>query len=159
MPLSNWLSDPFITKNLTFGIEDSLISTTGVLLGIAAAKFRQRDIVVAGFILILVEALSMSYGAFLSDENFMKTDKRHYTTKQIMQYGAVMFVSYFCVGLILLLPYILTLPHASVWVVSIALVLLALLIVSYEHNTKRIIALLGIGAVLMTVSIVIGKLA
>lgn len=151
------LQDPFIVKNLTFGIEDSLISTTGVLVGIAAAKFGKREILVAGFILIIVEALSMTYGAFLSDENFLKASDKPYSTSQIIKYSLAMFLAYFVVGLILLVPYALNAPNPSVITVFIAMSLLLFLIVKFEKNMKRVAVLLAIGAILMTVSIVLGK--
>lgn len=152
----SFLQDPFIVKNLTFGIEDSLISTTGVLLGIAAAKFQRREILIAGLILITVEALSMTYGAFLSDENYMKAAKKPYTTWQIIEYSMVMFLSYFIVGLILLIPFAAKLPYPSFLTVAIALSILFLLILKYETEAKRVIILTVIGAVLMTVSILLG---
>jgi VIT1/CCC1 family predicted Fe2+/Mn2+ transporter len=153
----NLLQDPFIVKNLTFGIEDSLISTTGVLVGIAAAKFRRREILIAGLILITVEALSMTYGVFLSDENFLKASDKPYSTSQIMKYSLAMFLSYFLIGLILLVPYAANLPHPSVITVFIAMSILMLLILKYEKSTKRVVILLTVGAILMTVSIVLGK--
>lgn len=151
------LQDPFIVKNLTFGIEDSLISTTGVLVGIAAAKFRKREIIVAGLILIIVEALSMTYGAFLSDENFLKASDKPYSTCQIVKYSLAMFLSYFLVGLVLLVPYAMDVPSPSIITVFIAMAMLSLLIIKYEKNTKRVVVLLSVGAILMTVSILLGK--
>lgn len=151
------LQDPFIVKNLTFGIEDSLISTTGVLVGVAAANFQRREILITGLILITVEALSMTYGAFLSDENFLKTSREKYATKQIIVYSLVMFFAYFIVGLILLVPYAAKMSYPSMVTVATALILLLLLIIKYEKSTKRVAVLITIGAILMTVSIFLGN--
>lgn len=155
--MDGFLKDPFIVQNLTFGIEDSVISTTGVLLGVAAAKFKRRDILITGIILITVEALSMSYGAFLSNENFMKTAQQKYTIVQIIEYALVMFFSYFAVGLLLLMPFALRFPNPSVWVISLAMVILTLIILVYEKRAEKVAIMLGIGAVLMTVSVLLGK--
>ena len=107
--------DPFIARNLTFGIEDSLISTTGVLVGIAAANFEARHIVATGLVLIVAEAFSMAYGAFLSEENFIRSEgKRRAPLRETALYGAVMFASYFAVGLVLLAPYALRVYESSV---------------------------------------------
>lgn len=152
-----FLQDPFIVKNLTFGIEDSLISTTGVLLGIAAAKFQRREILIAGIILITVEALSMTYGAFLSDENFFKASEKPYTTLQIMEYSVAMFVSYFLVGLILLVPYAIDAPYPAMWTVVVAMTILLILIAKFEKRKERVVVLVTIGGILMTVSILLGK--
>ena len=156
LPISSIWHDPFIVKNVTFGIEDSLISTTGVLVGVAAAKFKRREILVTGFILILVEAMSMAYGAFLSDENFMKASKEEYTVRQVISYALFMFISYFLVGLILLIPFALNLPRASMWVVGIALTLLVSLIMYSEANVTKTIILTVIGAILMSISYLFG---
>jgi len=55
-------------RNFVFGVEDSLVSTVGLLSGIAAAGVAQKDILVSGVVLIFVEAFSMAVGSFLSEE-------------------------------------------------------------------------------------------
>jgi hypothetical protein len=157
MSLSDLLKDPFIVRNVVFGLEDSIISTTGVLVGIAAAKFKRREVLVAGFILILVEAMSMSYGAFLSEESFLKTAKQDHQTKQVIGYAIAMFVSYFGIGLILLAPFWLDLPFASAWTASMAMIFLTLLIMVHEHDPIRVSILAVIGGILMTISVLLGK--
>lgn len=150
--------DPFIARNLTFGIEDSLISTTGVLVGIAAANFEARHIVATGLVLIVAEAFSMAYGAFLSEENFIRSEgKRRAPLRETALYGAVMFASYFAVGLVLLAPYALRVPHASAVVVGIALALLAALVATFERRPARVVALTGAGAAVLGASIAVGR--
>ncbi|KKS14240.1 MAG: hypothetical protein UU72_C0051G0009 [candidate division WWE3 bacterium GW2011_GWB1_41_6] len=51
---------PEYFRNLLFGAEDSLVSTVGVLFGVASSSaYTQQQILVTGLIVIAVEALSM----------------------------------------------------------------------------------------------------
>lgn len=152
------LQDPFFVRNLTFGIEDSLISTTGVLVGVAAAKFDVKHILVTGIILIFIEAISMAYGTFLSEANFLKTSQKEYTSKQVAVYAATMFFSYFIIGLILLAPFALRLPYPIHTILVLAWSLLVVLIYVFEKNVKKIAVLSVIGGLLMAVSIGMGNL-
>lgn len=154
----SFLQDPFIVRNLTFGIEDSLISTTGVLVGIAAANFDVKHILITGIILILIEASSMAYGSFLSEANFLKTSNRQYTSQQVISYALTMFFAYFFIGLMLLLPFALRVPYPIPTVLALAWSLLVVLIYSFEKDVKKIMMLSVIGAILMAVSIGMGQL-
>lgn len=152
------MNDPFVVRNMTFGIQDSIISTTGVLLGVAAAKFRKREIIITGLVLIIVEALSMAYGTFLSDENFLKLSNEHYTVTTIIKYSIIMFVSYFAVGLILISPFFFDTPYASSITIILAMLMLTILIGKYEKKKLKGLVVLGVGAVLLAISIGIGKI-
>lgn len=128
-------------------------------MGVAAANFNARQIVVTGLVLILVEASSMAYGAFLSEENFIKTDggPRADRPRGTAVYAALMFASYFGVGTVLLAPYALRVPHASAVTVGIALALLAALIATFEHRPMRVVALATAGAAILGVSVAMGS--
>lgn len=151
------IHNPFIVRNVTFGIEDSLISTTGVLVGIAAANFDVKQILVTGIILILIEASSMAFGAFLAEENFIKTSGKKQDTKHIITYAVAMFFAYFLIGLVLLLPFVLGVPHPIPVVLLLAWSLLVVLIYLFEKNVKKIAILSMIGGILMAFSITIGR--
>lgn len=153
----SWYQDPFFVRNLTFGIEDSLISTTGVLVGIAAANFNVKHIIVTGIILIIIEASSMAYGAFLSENNFFHTSNTERTTADISKYAVVMFVSYFIVGVFLLLPFAMKVPYPIPTVLGIAWCMLASLIVFFERDKKKALHLTILGGMLMLLSVWIGK--
>ena len=59
-------------RNFVFGVEDSLVSTVGLLSGVAIAGVEQKYIFITGLILIFVEAFSMAVGSFLSEESAEK---------------------------------------------------------------------------------------
>lgn len=115
-------------RNFVFGVEDSLVSTVGLLSGVAAAGSPREMIFMTGIILILVEAFSMAAGSLLSEysaESY-ETRSEHMTVADFIS-SAIMFFSYFISGLIPLLPY-LFLPVSNAATVSIALSVMALFV-------------------------------
>jgi VIT1/CCC1 family predicted Fe2+/Mn2+ transporter len=93
-------------RNFIFGSEDSLVSTVGLLAGIASAGVGRKEIIVSGIILICVEAFSMSVGSFLSEteteeSSYKKIEKNNHS----LIASFIMLVSYIVCGLIPLSPY------------------------------------------------------
>ncbi len=56
-------------RELVFGVQDGLISTLGALTGIAVGTESQLAVVVAGFVIVSVESLSMAAGSYLSSKS------------------------------------------------------------------------------------------
>jgi len=56
-------------REAVFGVQDGLISTMGALTGIAAGTQSGEVVVVAGFVIIAVESLSMAAGSYLSSKS------------------------------------------------------------------------------------------
>lgn len=56
-------------REIVFGLEDSLVSTIGVVAGIAAGTGSHQIIILSGLVLVVVEALSMSAGSYLSSQS------------------------------------------------------------------------------------------
>lgn len=56
-------------REAVFGTQDGLISTMGALTGIAAGTQSREAVVVAGFVIIAVESLSMAAGSYLSSKS------------------------------------------------------------------------------------------
>ncbi len=95
-------------RNFIFGVEDSLVSTVGLLSGIAIAGVPAPTIFLTGMVLIFVEGFSMGVGSFLSEDSgeaviHQKEASSHITVRAAI----IMFVSYFLAGFIPLAPYIL----------------------------------------------------
>lgn len=65
-------------RDIVFGLQDGLVSTVGVLTGIAAGTNNHFVIILSGFVLIMVEALSMGVGSFLSAQAERDVAKRKY---------------------------------------------------------------------------------
>jgi vacuolar iron transporter family protein len=56
-------------RQLVFGLEDGIVSTTGAVVGIAAGSQNAQVVILSGTVLILVEALSMAAGEYLSSKS------------------------------------------------------------------------------------------
>ena len=83
-------------RNFVFGVEDSLVSTAGLLSGLAVAHTARETIFTAGVVLICVEAFSMAAGSFLSEESTEEYEQKSVVRSLIPIGGAVvMFFSYF----------------------------------------------------------------
>ncbi len=149
-------------RNLMFGVEDSLVSTVGLLSGIAVAGVSQQTLVTTGFVLIFVEAFSMGIGSFLSESTVAEAG--HQSLKGSEEGGFIMFMSYILAGLIPLLPYVFIYSEQTVWI-SIAASMVALMIlgvvagsllkISVWRNAWRTFLLGGLAIV---VGAVIGRL-
>lgn len=93
-------------RNVVFGIEDSLVSTVGLLSGIAVADVSRRAILLTGIVLIFVEAFSMAIGSFLAESSAEKYIHKELSfSRSSLAGGVLMFFSYFLAGFIPLLPY------------------------------------------------------
>jgi len=113
-------------RAFVFGVEDSLVSTVGLLSGIAIAGVSRETILLTGAILIFVEAFSMAIGDFLSEysaESYMR--QAEVPSRRSFTAGSIMFFSYFLSGFIPLFPYLVLISASAVWL-SIGLSLLAL---------------------------------
>ena len=56
-------------RDAVFGTQDGLVSTLGALTGIAAGTQSQPTVVIAGFVIVAVESLSMAAGSYLSSRS------------------------------------------------------------------------------------------
>ena len=105
-------------RSVVFGVEDSLVSTTGVVLGVAAGSGDARFVALAGLVTVLVEAISMGVGQYLSEEAVHELDPHHRDSPALQ--GVLMFLSYVIAGFVPLAP-ALVLPYpASVPVILAA---------------------------------------
>ncbi|MBI4100920.1 VIT1/CCC1 transporter family protein [Candidatus Microgenomates bacterium] len=93
-------------RSVLFGIEDGLVSTTGVVVGMTAGVRDPKIIVLAGLVTIAVEALSMGAGEFLSEQAVHELEASKHRDSLVV--GALlMFVSYFAAGMIPVIPFLL----------------------------------------------------
>lgn len=152
-------------RNFVFGVEDSLVSTVGLISGIAISGMNRQAIFLTGMVLIFVEAFSMAVGSFLSEhsaEDYIK----HAETSSGWSYRAsfIMFFSYFLSGFIPLLPYIIF-PTTNAFWISIAASLIALFVlgvvgamISHTKILRNGIRMLTIGGIAILVGVVVGSL-
>lgn len=62
-------------REIVFGIEDSLVSTLGVITGVAGGTASRSVVVLSGIVVIFVESVSMAAGTFLSSESKQEADR------------------------------------------------------------------------------------
>jgi predicted membrane protein (TIGR00267 family) len=55
-------------REVVFGLEDSFVSTMGAVTGIAVGSGNSSAVILAGFVLVGVEAISMAAGSYLSSK-------------------------------------------------------------------------------------------
>jgi predicted membrane protein (TIGR00267 family) len=115
-------------RNFIFGVEDSLVSTIGLLSGIAIAGVQKETILITGIILIFVEAVSMAAGSFVSESSVEEyINKKEETTSESIFSSIIMFFSYFLSGFIVILPYMIF-PVSEAFKISIVLSIFSLFI-------------------------------
>ncbi len=56
-------------RELVFGLEDGIVSTTGAVIGIAAGTGNKPVVILSGMVIVVVEALSMAAGTYLSSKS------------------------------------------------------------------------------------------
>lgn len=157
--------DPLFVRNAIFGVEDSLVSTVGLLSGIASNSATHAAILSTGMIYICVEALSMAVGSFLSEESAEEFEGRGPgKSRRAAAGGAVMLVSFILAGLVPLIPYLLlsgTAALSTSIVVSLA-VLLVLGSVSLPagkgSRSAHAIRMAVLGGAAILVGVVVGSI-
>lgn len=151
------LSDPFFMKSVLYGIEDSLISTSGVVIGMHFAHIPQAHIVVAGIVLVIVEALSMSYGTYISDQGFFRTVATKKSVADLFPYALVMLLSYVAAGAVIVAPFYLKAQNPSQIASILAILGLLAVAIFVEGDAIKAMVLTAIGASIIAVSVYVGK--
>ena len=111
-------------KSAVFGFEDGLVSTTGIVAGIAAGSKNPKFVLLAGLVAIGVEAVSMGAGEFLSERSLHQIRGNHHRDKASLS-GVLMSFSFVVAGLIPITP-VAILPFPQSVYVSLAAALVAL---------------------------------
>lgn len=152
-------------RSFTFGVEDSLVSTVGLLSGIEVAGTSHTIILFTGVIYIFVEAFSMAVGSFLSElssEEYVAGNIKIRNGRSIID-AVIMFLSFVVAGLIPLLPYLLASEKtAFVWSVSLSLIALFVLgLIDAKFTRVKMIKkgflMFIIGGVAIAVGVIIGR--
>lgn len=150
-------------RNFIFGVEDSLVSTVGLLSGVAAAGNKSRDIFIVGVILIFVEAFSMAVGSSLSENSAEEfSEKKEEPLSHSAPDALVMFFSYFVSGFVPLFPYIFfSAEKALPFSICTSLVALGFLgfgsaKLSHTKTVKGIVKMVVLGGIAIGIGIGVG---
>ncbi len=152
-------------RNFIFGVEDSLVSTIGLVSGVAVAGQSNKNIVLTGTVLIFVEAFSMGVGSLLSENSAEEFEgKRDVALSKDLGYATVMFVSYLISGFIIVAPYMVLGARPAFWT-SILVSFVGLFLlgvwsgkVARVHWFKRAVSMSLIGGVTILLGIIVGKI-
>lgn len=116
-------------RTIIFAVEDSLVSTTGLIAGISVGVNNKSVVIVSGIVAIAVEAISMGASQYVSDDAIEETIKTRHNS-QALKDGILMLGSYFAAGLIPLLPVVFFSYPTSLYV-SIVFALIGLMVLGY----------------------------
>lgn len=128
MPMANIKRE--YLRSVIFGTEDSLVSTTGLIAGLGVGADSKRIVILGGIVAIIVEAVSMGAGEYLSDDAVSELDKIKRSEGKPLISGLLMFSSYLLAGLVPLLPVALINYPTSLWF-SVAFALAGLFLLGY----------------------------
>lgn len=152
-------------RNFIFGVEDSLVSTIGLVSGVAVAGASPKSVILTGMVLIFVEAFSMGAGSLLSENSADEYEgKKEVSLSRDAGYAVVMFVSYLVSGFLIVLPYVFLSPDLALWLsITVAIVGLFILGVwsaklSGVSGLKRGTVMSLIGGITILLGIAVGAI-
>lgn len=161
--MDHFIHEDYLRAGL-FGIQDGLVSTTGVVVGISTGVEDKAIIILASFVALAVEASSMAAGQYSSEKAVHQMDKRGKHTDSLIVGALVMFFGYFLGGIVPIIPTILfDQPQARY--IAIVSAFLGLFILGYikGHLVKvptlrSALELFIIGAIATIIGLLVGHL-
>lgn len=145
-----------------FGIQDGLVSTTGVVVGISTGIEDKAIIILASLVAVTVEATSMTAGQYSSEKAVHQMDKSGKHTDNLIVGSLIMFFGYLSGGIVPIIPTALfNQPEARIIAIISALVGLFILGYTKGHLVKvkplrSAIELFIIGAIATTIGLLVG---
>lgn len=149
-------------RSLMFGLQDGIVSTTGVVVGISTGISDKPIIVLAALVAVMVEASSMAAGQYSSEKAVHQMDKTGKHTDSLLLGALIMFIAYLVGGMFSVIPTLLfQQPEAKI--IAIMSSFIGLFIIGYlkghvvEHKPLRsAIELFVIGSVATIIGLVVG---
>lgn len=153
-------------RNFIFGVEDSLVSTVGLISGVAIADMSRSNILLIGAVLVFVEAFSMAVGSLMSEHSVEEYVNHKDVPFWNSASGAlIMFFAYFIFGFVPLSPYVFTPIKYAFWI-SIVFSLVALFFLGFLTSKisgakvlRNGLEMLALGGAAIVIGVVVGKLA
>lgn len=149
-------------RSAFFGLQDGLVSTTGVVVGISAGVSDKSIVLLASLVAVTVEASSMAAGQYSSEKAVHQMDKTGKHTDSLLMGALIMFFAYLGAGLIPILPVIIIGPPQSSYF-SVTLALVGLFLVGLmrakltgEKPLRNALELLVIGGTATAIGLIVG---
>lgn len=151
-------------RSLMFGLQDGIVSTTGVVVGISTGISDKSIIILAALVAVTVEASSMAAGQYTSEKAVHQMDKTGKHSDSLVKGAVIMFFAYLVGGMFPIIPTLLfNQPEARY--VAIASAFVGLFTIGYfkgklvdHHAMRSAIELLAIGGIATIVGIIVGNL-
>ena len=156
------IQDDYI-RSIIFGLQDSLVSTTGVVIGLSATMPEKKLVLIASVITVTVEAISMAAGQYVSEKTLHdRSPKLH---KDSLLIGSIaMLLAYTLAGFIPIIP-IVILSYPMAPIVAACFTLVAFIVIGYVKSRftktsalRSSLELLIIGGVATAIGTIVGLL-
>jgi len=151
-------------RSLLFGLQDGIVSTTGVVVGISTGVSNKEIIVLAALVAVTVEASSMAVGQYSSEKAVHQMDRSGRHTDSLYIGALIMFIAYLLGGSFSIVP-IIAFDQPIAKILAVASAFTGLFIIGYlkgylvEHKPIRsAIELFIIGSIATTIGIIVGYL-
>ena len=150
-------------RSIVFGLQDGLVSTTGVVVGVSVAVADRRFILLSAFITIAVEALSMASGQYLSEKSVHDLPNSRHRDNLFLG-SLFMFFSYIVGGVVPIIPILLGFvsftPYLSIYYAFVGLFILgfAKAKIFGGQTLKSSLEMLLVGGLSVIIGVTIGSL-
>ncbi|MBP9847575.1 MAG: VIT1/CCC1 transporter family protein [Saprospiraceae bacterium] len=152
-------------RSFIFGSEDSVVSTVGLLTGVALSGVEGSIIILTGTILVFVEAFSMGVGMYLSESSVEEYEARASVKVGASIFsGIITFFSYCITGFVVMLPYFFTNSHwaviSSILISFVFLAILGLVSAKLSHisKIKKVLNMVIVGGLAILIGVVVGQM-
>jgi VIT1/CCC1 family predicted Fe2+/Mn2+ transporter len=148
-------------RSLVFGFQDSLVSTTGIVVGISAGVNNKQFIILSALVAISVEALSMAAGQYLSEKSVHELPASHHHDSLLVG-TLLMFFSYVVGGLIPITPIFFSNPPLTSFL-SVSFAFVGLFLLGFikaklfaNHIWRSALEMLTIGGLTTLIGLSVG---
>lgn len=149
-------------RSAFFGLQDGLVSTTGVVVGISAGVNDKAIVILASLVAVSVEASSMAAGQYSSEKAVHQMDKEGRHTDNLLLGALIMFIAYLGAGMIPILPVIIFGPPVSS-VIGVTMALIGLFTIGYvkgliikDRPLRNGVELFIIGGAATAIGLIVG---
>lgn len=149
-------------RSIMFGLQDGLVSTAGVVIGISTGVSDRAIIILASFVAVSVEASSMAAGQYSSEKAVHQMDKSGRHRDALIMGATLMFFSYLGAGLIPISPFLIF-PIEAARAISIVMTLAGLFVIGYfkgkivgQKALRSAVEMLVIGGMATIIGMTVG---
>lgn len=149
-------------RSALFGLQDGVVSTTGVVVGLSFGIESKAIIVLAAFVAVSVEASSMAAGQYSSEKAVHQLDKTGKHKDNVVWGALIMFFAYLFAGMVPITP-IVFFDQPFARIAAVVASFAALFVIGYvkgklvDHSPLRsAVELFVIGSVATLIGIAVG---